>query len=93
MFCVLVILCLCLVLSVCDYLGERMASLFGITSPKYQYAIDEYYRMKKEEDEEENRLSEEAERRFEEEHNQEIQQPATEQLRQRQLRAGSRSHT
>lgn len=36
--------------------------------------------MKKEEDEEEeNRLSEEAERRFEEEHNQEIQQPATEQ--------------
>uniref|UniRef100_A0A674AKE3 Family with sequence similarity 177 member A1 n=1 Tax=Salmo trutta TaxID=8032 RepID=A0A674AKE3_SALTR len=35
-------------ISVCDYLGERMASLFGITSPKYQYAIDEYYRMKKE---------------------------------------------
>ncbi|XP_018590650.1 protein FAM177A1-like isoform X3 [Scleropages formosus] len=34
--------------SACDYLGERMASLFGITSPKYQYAIDEYYRMKKE---------------------------------------------
>lgn len=32
----------------CDYLGERMASLFGITSAKYQYAIDEYYRMKKE---------------------------------------------
>uniref|UniRef100_A0AAZ3NYI8 Protein FAM177A1 n=1 Tax=Oncorhynchus tshawytscha TaxID=74940 RepID=A0AAZ3NYI8_ONCTS len=68
-------------ISVCDYLGERMASLFGITSPKYQYAIDEYYRMKKEEDEEEeeNRLSEEAERHFEEEHNQEIQQPAMEQ--------------
>uniref|UniRef100_A0A4W5R6G9 Family with sequence similarity 177 member A1 n=1 Tax=Hucho hucho TaxID=62062 RepID=A0A4W5R6G9_9TELE len=68
-------------ISACDYLGERMASLFGITSPKYQYAIDEYYRMKKEEDEEEeeNRLSEEAERRFEEEHNQEIQQPAMEQ--------------
>ncbi|XP_041702964.1 protein FAM177A1 isoform X1 [Coregonus clupeaformis] len=68
-------------ISVCDYLGERMASLFGITSPKYQYAIDEYYRTKKEEDEEEeeNRLSEEAERRFEEEHNQEIQQPAMEQ--------------
>lgn len=32
----------------CDYLGERMASFFGITSAKYQYAIDEYYRMKKE---------------------------------------------
>ncbi|XP_070983845.1 protein FAM177A1 isoform X1 [Oncorhynchus clarkii lewisi] len=65
-------------ISVCDYLGERMASLFGITSPKYQYAIDEYYRMKKEE-EEENRLSEEAERRFEEEREQEMQQPAMEQ--------------
>ena len=25
-----------------------MASLFGITSAKYQYAIDEYYRIKKE---------------------------------------------
>ncbi|XP_010744455.2 protein FAM177A1 isoform X2 [Larimichthys crocea] len=53
-------------ISACDYLGERMASLFGITSAKYQYAIDEYYRMKKEreEDKEENRLSEEAERSF-----------------------------
>lgn len=35
-------------LPACDYLGERMASFFGITSAKYQYAIDEYYRMKKE---------------------------------------------
>lgn len=70
-----------------------MASFFGITSAKYQYAIDEYYRMKKEvwfwtgktdcvfmftvwwelsvirvhqreEENEENRLSEEAERTF-----------------------------
>eukprot|EP00064_Thunnus_orientalis_P018496 superscaffoldBa00004283_g18596 len=50
----------------CDYLGERMASLFGITSAKYQYAIDEYYRMKKEreEEKEENCLSEVAERSF-----------------------------
>lgn len=58
--------------SVCDYLGERMASMFGITSPKYQYAIDEYYRMKKEEEEEEedNRLSEEAERKFTEQQQQ-----------------------
>lgn len=32
----------------CDYMGEKLASLFGITSPKYQYAIDEYYRIKKE---------------------------------------------
>ncbi|XP_019713604.1 protein FAM177A1-like isoform X4 [Hippocampus comes] len=53
-------------ISACDYLGERMASLFGITSAKYQYAIDEYYKMKKEreEEKEENRLSEEAERSF-----------------------------
>ncbi|KAJ4939700.1 hypothetical protein JOQ06_029141 [Pogonophryne albipinna] len=35
-------------ISVCDFMGERLASLFGITSPKYQYAIDEYYRIKKE---------------------------------------------
>ncbi|XP_062862828.1 protein FAM177A1 [Trichomycterus rosablanca] len=57
-------------ISVCDYLGERMASVLGITAPKYQYAIDEYYRMKKEEEEveEENRLSEEAERRFDQQH-------------------------
>ncbi|XP_041668295.1 protein FAM177A1 [Cheilinus undulatus] len=53
-------------ISVCDYMGEKLASLFGITTPKYQYAIDEYYRMKKEEEEEEedNRLSELAEQRF-----------------------------
>lgn len=53
-------------ISACDYMGERLASLFGITTPKYQYAIDEYYRIKKEEEEEEeeNRLAEEAERRF-----------------------------
>ncbi|XP_016129551.1 protein FAM177A1-like [Sinocyclocheilus grahami] len=68
-------------ISVCDYLGEKVASLLGITTPKYQYAIDEYYRMKKEEEEEEeeNRLSEEAEHRFEEQHNQEGQQPKIEQ--------------
>ncbi|NP_001038926.2 uncharacterized protein LOC751751 [Danio rerio] len=35
-------------ISACDYLGERMASLFGITSAKYQYAIDEYSRSKRE---------------------------------------------
>ncbi|XP_072545060.1 protein FAM177A1 [Salminus brasiliensis] len=68
-------------ISVCDYLGERMASLLGITSPKYQYAIDEYYRMKKEEEEEEeeNRLSEEAQRRFEEQISTEGQEPTVEQ--------------
>ncbi|XP_006085942.1 protein FAM177A1 [Myotis lucifugus] len=53
-------------LSVCDFLGEKIASVLGISTPKYQYAIDEYYRMKKEEEEEEeeNRMSEEAERHY-----------------------------
>nr|XP_030857595.2 protein FAM177A1 isoform X2 [Gorilla gorilla gorilla] len=53
-------------LSVCDFLGEKIASVLGISTPKYQYAIDEYYRMKKEEEEEEeeNRMSEEAERQY-----------------------------
>ena len=55
-------------LSVCDFLGEKIASVLGISTPKYQNAIDEYYRMKKEEEEEEeeeeNRMSEEAERQY-----------------------------
>ncbi|KAM3850588.1 protein FAM177A1 [Diretmus argenteus] len=57
--------------SVCDYMGEKMASLFGITTPKYQYAIDEYYRIQKEEEEEEeeNHLAELAERQFAEQQN------------------------
>ncbi|XP_041418495.1 protein FAM177B [Xenopus laevis] len=32
----------------CDFLGGRLATLFGLTVPKYQYAIDEYYRRKEE---------------------------------------------
>uniref|UniRef100_A0A8D0HAI6 Family with sequence similarity 177 member A1 n=1 Tax=Sphenodon punctatus TaxID=8508 RepID=A0A8D0HAI6_SPHPU len=58
-------------LSVCDFLGEKIASVLGISTPKYQYAIDEYYRMKKEEEEEEeeNKMSEEAESRYQEQHN------------------------
>lgn len=68
-------------ISACDYLGERMANLFGITSAKYQYAIDEYYRIKKEreEEQEESRLSEVAERTFdqtEEEEEEEEDEPA-----------------
>uniref|UniRef100_A0AAV2KD25 Protein FAM177A1-like n=1 Tax=Knipowitschia caucasica TaxID=637954 RepID=A0AAV2KD25_KNICA len=71
-------------ISACDYLGERMANLFGITSSKYQYAIDEYYRIKKEreEEQEENRLSEVAERTFdqaeEEEEEEEEEEPSPE---------------
>lgn len=38
-------------LQVCDYLGEHLASLFGITTPKYQYEIDEYNRIMAEEEE------------------------------------------
>ncbi|NXL86662.1 F177A protein, partial [Alectura lathami] len=58
-------------LSVCDFLGEKIASVLGISTPKYQYAIDEYYRMKKEEEEEEqeNKMSEEAERQHQEQQN------------------------
>ncbi|XP_049341395.1 protein FAM177A1 isoform X1 [Astyanax mexicanus] len=67
--------------SACDYLGERMASLFGITSAKYQYAIDEFDRMKeKDKDVEESHLSEEAESRFEEPHSEKkpkLNQPET----------------
>ncbi|XP_046370805.1 protein FAM177A1-like [Haliotis rufescens] len=37
-------------LSVADLCGEKLAWFFGITAPKYQYAIDEYYRLKEEED-------------------------------------------
>ncbi|NXC89001.1 F177A protein, partial [Cercotrichas coryphoeus] len=58
-------------LSVCDFLGEKIASVLGISTPKYQYAIDEYYRMKREaeEEEQENRMSEEAEKKHQEQQN------------------------
>ncbi|XP_015587010.1 protein FAM177A1 isoform X2 [Cephus cinctus] len=29
----------------CDYVGEYLANFFGITSPKYQFEINEYHRM------------------------------------------------
>lgn len=38
-------------LAVCDYLGEYLAYFFGITSPKFQYEIDEYKRIVEEEEE------------------------------------------
>ncbi|XP_071963265.1 protein FAM177A1-like [Antedon mediterranea] len=50
-------------LSVCDVVGEKFAWWLGITSPKYQYAIDEYNRLKEEEREE---LDEEMKEREEE---------------------------
>lgn len=35
-------------LAACDYVGEALASFLGITSPKYQYELEEYQRMIKE---------------------------------------------
>ncbi|XP_059369626.1 protein FAM177A1-like [Carassius carassius] len=66
-------------ISACDYLGERMASLFGITSAKCQYAIDEYSRSKweKEERDKDTRLTEEAELLFGEQQNDEDEDPKT----------------
>ncbi|XP_043249639.1 protein FAM177A1 isoform X2 [Colletes gigas] len=29
----------------CDYAGEWLANFFGITSPKYQFEINEFYRL------------------------------------------------
>ncbi|XP_076816400.1 protein FAM177A1-like isoform X1 [Clavelina lepadiformis] len=52
-------------LAVCDYLGEKLAYFFGITSPKFQYALTELDRMQEEEKEEEEIRAEE--RRAEEE--------------------------
>ncbi|XP_072170495.1 uncharacterized protein [Diadema setosum] len=36
----------------CDFMGEKLAYFFGITSPKYAYAISEYNRLEAEEKEE-----------------------------------------
>ncbi|XP_022097923.1 protein FAM177A1-like [Acanthaster planci] len=33
----------------CDFLGEKLAYFLGITSPKYQFAINEYNRLTEEE--------------------------------------------
>ncbi|XP_066282078.1 protein FAM177A1-like [Branchiostoma lanceolatum] len=48
-------------LAACDFLGEKLAWFFGITSPKYQYAIDEYERMKRQDKEEQEEAEREAE--------------------------------
>ncbi|KAL0110845.1 hypothetical protein PUN28_014057 [Cardiocondyla obscurior] len=29
----------------CDYVGECLANFFGITAPKYQFEINEFYRL------------------------------------------------
>ncbi|KYO43545.1 protein FAM177B isoform A [Alligator mississippiensis] len=35
----------------CEFLGGKLATLFGLNEPKYQYAIDEYYRTQSKESE------------------------------------------
>lgn len=40
-------------LKVAEFLGEKLAAFFGITTPRYQYVIDEFYRLKEQEREEE----------------------------------------
>uniref|UniRef100_A0A1B6GHP3 Protein FAM177A1 n=1 Tax=Cuerna arida TaxID=1464854 RepID=A0A1B6GHP3_9HEMI len=37
-------------LEVCDYLGESLATFFGITTPKYQFEIDHFNQMVAEEE-------------------------------------------
>ncbi|XP_008821972.1 protein FAM177B [Nannospalax galili] len=35
--------------STCEFLGGRFAVFFGLTEPKYQYVLNEYYRMQSKE--------------------------------------------
>jgi len=44
-----------------EFCGEKLADFFGITAPKYQYAINEYHRLKQEEREDEEREQRESE--------------------------------
>ncbi|XP_018428744.1 PREDICTED: protein FAM177B-like [Nanorana parkeri] len=37
----------------CDFLGGKLANLFGLNTPKYQYAIDEYQRAQEQDSDEE----------------------------------------
>ncbi|XP_046849200.1 protein FAM177A1-like [Xenia sp. Carnegie-2017] len=48
-------------LKAAEFLGEKLAAFFGITTPKYQYVIDEYYRLKDLEKEEEEKERKEQE--------------------------------
>lgn len=49
-------------LSAADYCGEKLASFFGVTSPKYQYILDEIQRRQLEEREEKEREENKAKR-------------------------------
>ncbi|XP_017203141.1 protein FAM177B [Oryctolagus cuniculus] len=39
--------------STCEFLGGRFAAFFGLTQPKYQYMLNEYYRMQNKENDKE----------------------------------------
>ncbi|NXC50697.1 F177B protein, partial [Penelope pileata] len=34
--------------SACEFLGGKLAALFGLNEPKYRYAVEEYYRTQRE---------------------------------------------
>lgn len=36
------------VLAACDFVGEKLASAFGITTPKYGYEIEQFKKIQKE---------------------------------------------
>lgn len=36
------------VLAACDYVGEKIAAALGITTPKYNYEIEQFKRIQKE---------------------------------------------
>ncbi|XP_046533969.1 protein FAM177B [Equus quagga] len=40
--------------STCEFLGVRLATFFGLTQPKYQYMLNEYYRRQNKEGDKEN---------------------------------------
>ncbi|KAM5238840.1 protein FAM177B [Ctenodactylus gundi] len=42
----------CFFPSACEYLGGKFAVFFGLTQPKYQYVLNEYYRLHHKDNEE-----------------------------------------
>ena len=45
------------VLAGCDYVGEGLASFLGITTPKYEFEVEEYKRVKALQEEETKNLA------------------------------------
>lgn len=60
----------------CDFLGGKLADLLGLTTPKYQYAVDEYFSVQdQEEDEDGEEVTEMEEMEFNERRHLPIQKP------------------